>query len=95
MSTQDIPAQLISGSCHLCHFWKGRKIGCTSKTGCCSPASQPWQNGDANIDDTKTLLPNSECVGCPYGRDSPCIGWCTKEAMRSVGLLKERDKNDV
>ena len=27
----------------------------------------------------------SECDGCPYGRASPCIGWCTKELLRSMG----------
>ena len=30
--------------------------------------------------------PKSECDGCPYGRDHPCIGWCTKKVMREVGL---------
>ena len=28
----------------------------------------------------------SECDDCPYGRDHPCIGWCTKKVMREVGL---------
>lgn len=27
----------------------------------------------------------SECDDCPYGRCSPCIGWCTKEILRSIG----------
>lgn len=29
--------------------------------------------------------PKSECEDCPYGRCSPCIGWCTKEILRSIG----------
>ncbi len=29
--------------------------------------------------------PVSECDGCPYGAHSPCIGWCTKEALRFIG----------
>lgn len=29
--------------------------------------------------------PKSECDDCPYGRCSPCIGWCTKEILRSIG----------
>ena len=33
----------------------------------------------------------SECDGCPYGRASPCIGWCTKELLRSMGLWKGRE----
>ena len=35
------------------------------------------------------VLPKSECDGCPYGRDSPCIGGCTKEVMKAVGLPRE------
>jgi hypothetical protein len=26
----------------------------------------------------------SECDDCPYGKCGPCIGWCTKEILRSV-----------
>lgn len=29
--------------------------------------------------------PVSECTDCPYGRCAPCIGWCTKEVLRSIG----------
>ena len=28
--------------------------------------------------------PKSECDGCPYGRHSPCIGWCTKQLLQSL-----------
>jgi hypothetical protein len=31
--------------------------------------------------------PKPECRGCPYGRDHPCIGWCTRKVMREAGLL--------
>lgn len=26
----------------------------------------------------------SGCDDCPYGKYAPCIGWCTKEILRSV-----------
>lgn len=29
--------------------------------------------------------PRSGCDDCPYGRCGPCIGWCTKEILRSIG----------
>ena len=28
----------------------------------------------------------SDCDGCPYGRVHPCIGWCTKQIMREIGI---------
>ncbi len=79
--------------CHYCLYWKGKKVGCTYEDGCCCPVPQkpPRRNG-VEMDYSMTeQSPISECVGCPYGRDSPCIGWCTKEVMRSVGLIKERE----
>lgn len=57
--------------CKFCYFWENRKVGCTL--------------GEA---DCYYLLPekepDTECVNCPYGRASPCVGWCTKR------LLQER-----
>ena len=56
-------------------FWKQAE-GCTyrGKTGCYYISAQ------------KPPAAVSECDGCPYGRASPCIGWCTKELLRSIGL---------
>ena len=28
--------------------------------------------------------PVSECDDCPYGKCGSCIGWCTKEILRSL-----------
>ena len=87
--------------CQYCLYWKGKKKGCTYPDGCCCPTAQKpaRRNGieqvydkDSNSEET---APVSECTGCPYGRDSPCIGWCTKEVMRTVGLPKERDSPHV
>lgn len=87
--------------CRYCLYWKGKKKGCTYPDGCCCPTEQnpARRNGieqvydkDSNSEET---APVSECTGCPYGRDSPCIGWCTKEVMRAVGLPKERDSSHV
>ena len=58
--------------CRLCHFWHNRR--CTlGKENCYYLTS----DGPA---------PKSECDGCPYGRDRPCIGWCTKKLMREAGI---------
>ena len=67
--------------CRYCYFWKQTE-GCTyrGKTDCYYYISA--QKPPATV---------SECDGCPYGRASPCIGWCTKELMRSMGLWKGRE----
>ena len=79
--------------CQYCLYWKGTKTGCVYEDGCCRdvPQKPVKRNGVEMHYETEQEKkePVSDCDGCPYGRDSPCIGWCTKEAMRSVGLLKE------
>ena len=85
--------------CRYCLYWKEKRKGCVSPKHC-SPTEQ--QTSERNVvaqphddKDNEAIAPVSECMNCPYGRDSPCIGWCTKEVMRAVGLLKERDSHHV
>ena len=63
--------------CRYCYFWK-KSTGCTykGKTGC--------------YYEPENTAPVTECTNCPYKRSGPCIGWCTREVLRSVGLMKER-----
>ena len=88
--------------CQYCLYWKGKKKGCIYPEGCCCPIAQKpaRRNGIEQIYKTyktkdKETPAVSECDGCPYGRDSPCIGWCTKEIMRTAGLPKERERHHV
>lgn len=69
---QEIYADYKPQNCKTCYFWGGRYKGCT-------------------LDKCYYLKPSeksttSECLGCPYGRDHPCIGWCTKKIMRELGI---------
>lgn len=60
--------------CHYCYFWTNGRKGCRlGRNNCYYLISLPPK-------------PKSECDGCPYGRDHPCIGWCTKKVMREVGI---------
>ena len=54
--------------CRYCYFWGRKKKRCMLD-GCY------YQRKPENV--------NSECYGCPYGRAQPCIGWCTREILRS------------
>ena len=29
----------------------------------------------------RRIRQKAKCIDCPYGRDAPCLGWCTKEIM--------------
>ncbi len=86
--------------CRYCLYWKGNRKGCVHPEHCSTAVQQPSGKNavaiQSHVDkDNEVIAPISECRDCPYGRDSPCIGWCTKEVMRAVGLLKERDSHHV
>lgn len=34
----------------------------------------------------------NECANCPYGLHSPCIGWCTREILRSI---RKGSRNEI
>lgn len=65
--------------CHYCYFWKNNKVGCELGTeNCCY-----------RVQIRKTV---SECSDCPYGRASPCIGWCTRKILEEMGLRHSRKR---
>lgn len=57
--------------CRYCYFWSDRKEGCVL--------------GDAGcyyvLSSAEKKKASDECENCPYGRDRPCIGWCTKKIL--------------
>ena len=60
--------------CHYCYFWTNGRKGCRlGRNNCYYLISLPPK-------------PKSECDGCPYGRDHPCIGWCTKKVISKAYL---------
>lgn len=67
------------GDCSQCYFWKGSRKGCSlGKENCYYLVAEPSKR-------------KSECDDCPYGRNHPCIGWCTKKILRK-DYGKEPDK---
>jgi len=60
-------------NCRYCYFWKNKKVGCELGVDNCY----------YRISESKVV---SECDGCPYGRASPCIGWCTKRILKEMGM---------
>lgn len=55
--------------CRYCYFWEGKKKGCKLGEDQCYyilPEKKPEKK-------------KSPCDGCPYGRVSPCIGYCIRQ----------------
>ncbi len=40
-----------------------------------------YENKSADAQGKKMPDKKSGCDGCPYGRNSPCIGWCTRQIL--------------
>ena len=78
--------------CRYCYFWKGKIKGCSQEE--CYyllPEENPA------LVDVPGNLPAQEisrnggggCQGCPYGRHSPCIGYCLKKILREMKEKKQ------
>jgi hypothetical protein len=75
-------------SCCYCHYWKSPGKGCTYENGCCCDIPKTPLRAKRCSETTQIIQPQSpisECARCPYGRDSPCIGWCTKMLLIEMG----------
>ena len=58
--------------CKYCFFWGGKKKGCELGEERCYYI----------LPEKKKAEPKSPCDGCPYGRVSPCIGYCLREIQQ-------------
>ena len=59
--------------CRYCYFWCGKNKRCfLGKENC-------------YYETVEEAAEKSECDDCPYGRHSPCIGWCMKKVLLKGG----------
>lgn len=58
--------------CVHCYFWNRNKKTCREQE--CYYLEDGGQERAG------------ECRGCPYGRHSPCIGYCLLELIRELGI---------
>ena len=59
--------------CKYCYFWEGKKKGCQLGAERCYYILPPEEEKKKK----------SPCDGCPYGRVSPCIGYCLREIQQN------------
>lgn len=64
-------------SCEYCYYWKGKGKGCERKT--CYyilPEKAP-----PTVEELAKYYQRGNCDSCPYGRASPCIGFCIEKIL--------------
>ena len=66
--------------CRYCFYWAGRCRGC-SRRECCYLLPKP---GVVKPRTDKNGVPIPDCKTCPYGKLSPCIGYCIAKIEREV-----------
>jgi hypothetical protein len=63
-------------SCEYCYFWKSRKKGCELEN--CQYLLQ-------EVDQKMQMEKIGDCRTCPYGKHSPCIGYCIAKLLAERG----------
>ena len=62
--------------CRYCYYWSRAEPHCAYGKGQC------FYSLPDPVRKQKPVI--SECTDCPYGKHAPCIGWCTRELLRSI-----------
>lgn len=64
--------------CAYCYFWGGKKKGC--ELSLCYYLIPPVEEETIPIGSGEA----GDCKSCPYGRHSPCIGFCTAKILQEM-----------
>lgn len=66
-------------NCTFCYFWSSRRKTCTQDR-CYYLLSVRGQSKE------KIQSQDDDCAVCPYGKHSPCIGYCIKKIIREMNI---------
>ncbi len=58
-------------SCEFCYWWEPKINRCVLGEEKCY----------YRLPEKKNMKPKSPCEGCPYGRSTPCLGFCMKKVL--------------
>ena len=80
------------GDCKHCYFWKGKRKGCSKKE--CYYLLPGEKTASSNISGNPLPQEFSKngigvCESCPYGRHSPCIGYCIQKILHEMRQRKQ------
>lgn len=74
--------------CAYCYFWRGERKGCGRRK-CYYLLPEEIQGEKISEKDRgQTPGENGNCRGCPYGKHSPCIGYCIKKLLLEMNQKK-------
>lgn len=65
--------------CSYCYFWNSQKNGCSKEE--CYYLLLPEESFEEKEE-------TWGCEGCPYGRYSPCIGYCLQKILLEIKQKK-------
>ena len=71
--------------CRYCHWWGGKREGCTLGEEDCYyrlPEREPGESGN-------------KCDGCPYKRSVPCIGFCISDIVKEITNWKNGNNKNI
>lgn len=73
--------------CRLCFFWKGRRKGCSQ-----AECYYLLPEEGAGAEELLSQEPDGtgDCRCCPYGRHSPCIGYCLQKVILEMKKKKRK-----
>lgn len=93
MQTGNSPKQRYAADkpkeCAYCYFWRGKRKGCGQRE--CFYLLPEESRGKKDLLEKGHGQPSGEhenCRGCPYGRHSPCIGYCIKKLLLEMRQKK-------
>lgn len=72
-------------SCKYCYFWEGKKRGCGLDE-CYYLISD---SGDADQPKPDKV---GNCEKCPYGKQSPCIGYCIERIYYDIVIKRRKER---
>ncbi len=75
--------------CAYCYFWRGKRKDCGRRE-CFYLISEKKQGQEdlSEKDHGQPLGEKDSCGGCPYGKHSPCIGYCIKKILLEMNRKK-------
>lgn len=70
------------GECRYCYFWNGRRKCCGQRE-CYYLLPEEIPKAEKEPEELSQQYPvgTGDCQSCPYGRHSPCIGYCIRKIM--------------
>lgn len=75
-------------SCEYCYFWRGKHKGCERSECFYLLPEETEKSMVKTASEGAEPLEEESCEGCPYGKYSPCIGYCLEQIIRELKVRR-------